>query len=115
MVSQLQGTRFGLATIDNVLHLAASHGDIVILVPLVVRGIAVENMLQAEGPAAEAVPQTPRVNRLLNYFHSTCERFPLDDSLSSLALTADNKHCERVVTLHLCCGATRPGGPDSDK
>lgn len=101
----MQGTRFGLALVNGALHLTAAHGASVLTSPLTVRSVAVENSLQAEGDADAAAERVPQVNKLLNYFHSTCERFPLDDALSAVSLKGVSGHSARVVSLHMCGGA----------
>jgi hypothetical protein len=101
----VQGTRFGMALVDGVHYLTAAHGTAVLSSPLAVRSITVENSLQATGAGADAGSQVPPVNWLLNYFHSVCERFPLDDAISVLEAKASRGQSARVVALRICCGA----------
>ena len=101
LTSCLQGTHFGVATIDRSVYLSASCGEGITTVPLHVESVTIENSLQAAGHDIAGDSKMPVVNKRLNYFHSMCDRFPLDDALS---LKSKGRR-KRTVQLHLCSGA----------
>jgi hypothetical protein len=85
-------------------HLLAASGEAVVSVPLLVRSITVHNSLQTKDGTAEAGERVPPLNKVLNYFHSMCERFPVDDALSAVEAKT-KKRAKRKVTLHMCSRA----------
>ena len=85
-------------------YLLAAHGATVSTLTLDIQSVRHEYALTS-GAAGEAARTPPRVNKLLNYVHSMCEKFPVDDSLS---IAAGVEECRTVqlsfVTgTHRCC------------
>ena len=96
---------FACAHIGSTTYLLAAHGSQVLVAPLQVHSVRVENSLQTKGRTDGGDQKTPAVNKLLNYFHATVDRFPVDDALSVVLWRANPSWQARSVQLHLCCGA----------
>jgi hypothetical protein len=104
----VQDTVFGVSVIAGQQYLTAASGERVVTVPLHVRSVSVENSLQTKAEQASEEDKTPSMNRLLNYFHSMCERFLIDDALQ-MAQRRQGKQSltgARKVSLHMVNGAT---------
>jgi hypothetical protein len=104
----MQGTVFGVSVIVGQQYLSAASPTGIVTVPLHVRSVSVENSLQTTAAQAHEVDKTPGINKLLNYFHSMCERFPIDNTLQvASSQQADQMVLgPRKVSLHMVNGAT---------
>ena len=100
----MQGTRFGIMQIGGKSYLSAAHGTSVFTSPLTIHSISVENSLHTDSTEAQAAEAVPPVNKMLNYVHSMCDRFPLDDALSAVQARVGSSQA-RTVHLRMCCGA----------
>jgi hypothetical protein len=105
--SPVQGPVFTTAAFGETTCLLAANGHEVLAVALQIQSVSVVNTLASDGGLPKASQQTPAVNKLLNYFHSACRRFPVDDciSLSQAKRQGRAGVTRRVVKLHHCTGA----------
>lgn len=105
----MQGVRFTAALVEGGAYLLAANGPELFATSLKLQSIHVENALAAHGAGTVAAQATSATNRLLNYVHSCCLRFPLDDCIglaeaSLLAQQGQVTTC-RTVRLHIATGA----------
>jgi hypothetical protein len=98
-----QGTRFTACSMAGKAFLLASHGQEVQAAELAIQSILVENALEAAEDTAASAAAAPPINRLLNYFHSTCDRFPVDDCIGTAGAKRSDSH-SRTVRIHCCTG-----------
>ena len=87
----------------------AANGPDIYATRLKLQSINVENSLAKHGGAADFSASTSAANRLLNYVHSCCLRFPLDDCIglaeaSQRAQRGEATAC-RTVRLHIATRA----------
>jgi hypothetical protein len=101
----MQSTVFGMSAIAGQQYLSAACEARVVTVPLAVTSVSVENSLQSTAGHAREADKTPRLNKFLNYFHSLCERFPVDDALkiaeSRWLQVKGSSDGPRKVSLHM--------------
>eukprot|EP00892_Ulva_mutabilis_P011345 jgi/Ulvmu1/8583/UM045_0026.1 len=106
-VAQLppQGPRFTVATVDGDTFLLAANGNELYTTNLKLQSINVENTLAKHGAASDTCEAASAANRLLNYVHSCCLRFPVDDCLGLAEAAQRAKRGEdtvcRTVRLHI--------------
>ena len=119
----MQGVRFSAAAVEGSAYLLAANGNELYATALKLQSINVENALSKHGSAADASKAASPANRLLNYIHSCCLRFPLDDCIglaeaSQLAQRGEATACRTVrlhiatrapLTFHLLLGLLRHG------
>lgn len=104
----MQGPRFTAAAVEGGTYLLAANGHELFATSLKLQSIHVENALAEHGAAADTSAATSDTNRLLNYIHSCCLRFPLDDCIG---LAEATQHAQkggttvcRTVRLHMATG-----------
>ena len=95
-----------MARVDDNTYLLAAHGDSTYSTPLKLQSINVENALSCTGAAAPTSEGLLAGNKLLDYVHSCCLRFPLDDSVSlhlaeAAQLAGKPQDCRVVNLVHL--------------
>lgn len=108
----MQGTVFTAAAIGGRLHVLAAHGTDTYAAALEISGISDGKSLAKRGTVDAVAP--PAANAMLNYLHSACHRFPLDDCLRIAAaeVERDRPHCSsaappnqaRGVNVHIVTG-----------
>lgn len=115
----VQGPRFLAAAVDGATYLLAANGDQIVAASMQLQSIHVENALAEHGASAAASGAGSATNRLLNYVHSCCLRFPLDDCIG-LSQASQHAQCGgsttcRNVRLHIATGVPqkRAGLPAS--
>lgn len=98
----LQGVKFTTTEIGGVPYLLAANNAEITEIRLQIKSTASLYQVKADSEDQAKGPALPESNRLLNYVHSSCKRFPVDDSLS--ILSASKGSC-RTVTLQCVTGA----------
>lgn len=77
-----QGVAFTTTLMGGTAYLLAANGSFITALQLDIQSVRVEYTLKGAAAAAKAASiGPPRVNKLLNYVHSMCERFPVDDCI----------------------------------
>lgn len=105
----MQGPRFTTACVDGDTFLLAANGNDLYTTALKLQSIHVENTLAKHGVAGDGAQAASATNRLLNYVHSCCLRFPLDDCIglaeaAQCAQRGENTVC-LTVRLHIATRA----------
>ena len=95
----MQDVAFTTTDVGGTCYLLAAYGTTVSTLTLDIQSVRNEYALMS-GTAGEATRTTPRVNKLLNYVHSMCEKFPVDDCLT---VAAGVEEC-RTVSLSFVTG-----------
>jgi hypothetical protein len=103
----MQGVAFTAAAVGGSPYLLAAAGAAVVALALHLQSVTVEYALSGVD-TGDSAPPAPRANRLLNYVHSTAEKFPLDDCMSIAAAKATGADC-RTVSLCIATGAATFG------
>lgn len=97
----MQGVTFATTEIGGTCYLLAAHGPNISTLCLDIQSIRNEYAVTSGGGGEAAARTPPRANKLLNYVHSMCEKFPVDDCLS---VAAGVEQC-RTVSLSFVTGA----------
>lgn len=105
----MQGVRFSAASVEGSAYLLAANGNELYATALELQSVSVKNNLSKHGGSADTSKATSAANRLLNYVHSCCLRFPLDDCIglaeaSQRAQRREATAC-RTVRLHIATRA----------
>jgi hypothetical protein len=100
----MQGVAFTITKMGGVAYLLAANGSSITAVQLDIQSVHIEYTLTCADTAMAAAQGPPRVNRLLKYVHSMCERFPIDDCIRSVL---HNGPCRNVPLLCMT-GAPEP-------
>ena len=81
MGMMLQGTRFTVTSVNKRTYILAAYDTQVLAVGVTIQSINVENALTAHAGISITADAAPATNKLLNYVHSCCVRFPLDNCI----------------------------------
>jgi hypothetical protein len=103
----MQGVAFTITKMAGIAYLLAANGSSITAVQLNIQSVHIEYTLTGADTAMAAPQGPPRVNRLLNYVHSMCERFPIDDCIRS---ALHNGPCRNVPLLCMT-GVSEPPIP----
>lgn len=113
MGMMLQGTRFTVTSVNKRTYLLAACGTQVLAVGLTVQSINVENALTTHASISITADAAPATNKMLNYVHTCCVRFPLDNCIGVAEASQHAKseygasRC-RNVRLHVATCASPP-------
>jgi hypothetical protein len=100
----MQGVAFTATTMGGVAYLLAANGSDITALQLDIQSVRVEYTLKGASTTKAASQGPPRANKLLNYVHSMCERFPIDDCIR---IALHEGPC-RNVSLQCITGVRNP-------
>jgi hypothetical protein len=99
---RMQGVAFTVTKMGGIAYLLAANGSSITSVQLEIQSVHIEYTLTGAGTAMAAPQGPPRGNKLLNYVHSMCVRFPIDDCIRSVL----HDGCCRNVPLLCMAGVS---------
>jgi hypothetical protein len=98
----MQGVTFATTEVGGSCYLLAADGSDITTLSLNIQSVRNEYSL-TNGVSCDATRAPPRVNKLLNYVHSMCEKFPIDDCLSVAAGVEDCRTVSLSFVTGACC------------